>query len=296
EGTNKAPLKLRDILLHEAGLKSFIPYYRETTDTKNVPSAAFYRYKPDSSHQIRVAENMFMRNDWIDTIYHRILWSPLSEAGKYVYSDNDFIFLGRIVEAISGMPLDQYVKTTFYDKLGLNATGFKPRDRYPLAFIAPTENEAGFRQQLIWGDVHDPGAAMFGGVAGHAGLFSNVKDMAVLAQLLLNGGEFNGERFIKKETIAFFNTWHSNISRRGLGFDKPEKDNATRKEPYPSASASPQTFGHTGFTGTCIWMDPKYNLTYVFLSNRVNPDGNSKLLQMNIRPKIQEVIYSAIQQ
>ncbi|HSC38675.1 MAG TPA: serine hydrolase, partial [Chitinophagaceae bacterium] len=297
-GTNKAGLKLWDVLLHQAGLRSFIPFYRETMDTahKDMMLGTYYTPRPDAQHSIRVANNMYLRNDWVDTIYQRILQSPLGPEGKYIYSDNDFIFLGKIVEAISGLTLDQYTKQNFYDKLGLTGTGFKPRERFPLQYIAPTENEVGFRMQQLWGDVHDPGSAMFGGVAGHAGLFSNVEDLAVLSQMLLNGGSFDGQSILKKETIDYFGQYHSNISRRGLGFDKPEKDNATRKEPYPCLSASPQTIGHTGYTGTCIWIDPKYHLTFIFLSNRVYPLGgdNLKLSTMNIRTRMMEAIYKAM--
>jgi CubicO group peptidase (beta-lactamase class C family) len=297
-GTDKAGLKLWDVLLHQAGLRSYIPFFRETVDTAHgsAASTAYYTFKPDSAHGLRVADHMFMRNDWVDTIYQRILKSPLGKHGAYVYSDNDFIFLGKVVEALSGLTLDQYVKINFYDKLGLTGTGFKPRERFPLNYIAPTENEAGFRQQLLWGDVHDPGAAMFGGVAGHAGLFSTAYDLGVISQMLLNGGTFNGQQYLKKETIQYFSQYHSDISRRGLGYDKPEKDNATRKEPYPALSASPLTIGHTGYTGTCVWIDPKYNLTFVFLSNRVNPEGgtNLKLSNLNIRPKVMEAIYQAM--
>jgi beta-N-acetylhexosaminidase len=161
--------------------------------------------------------------------------------------------------------------------------------------MVPTETETHFRMQTTQGDVHDEGASMFGGVAGHAGLFSDAYDLAMLYQMLLNGGEFNGERYIKKETIDFFTAYHSKNSRRGYGFDKPEKDNAIRKDPYPSFLASPETFGHTGFTGTCVWVDPKNNLVYVFLSNRVYPTrDNNKLSQMLIRGKIQDAIYRAL--
>ncbi len=296
KGTNKANLKLWDVLLHQAGLKAFIPFYRETITPggTNGPNWYYYSMKPDSAHQVRVAENLFLRNDWPDTMVARILKSDLEPGNKYIYSDNDFIFLGKIVETITGMTLDQYVKKTFYDKLGLTSTGFKPRERFPLNYIAPTEREAAFRQQLIQGDVHDPGAAMFGGVAGHAGLFSDAYDLAVLAQVLLNGGVLNGQNFFRKSTIDYFTEYHSDQSRRGIGFDKPEKDNATRKEPYPTLSASPLTFGHTGFTGTCFWVDPKYNLVYVFLSNRVNSPDPNKFLRMNVRPKVHEVIYQSL--
>jgi len=177
----------------------------------------------------------------------------------------------------------------------MTSTTFHPRERLPLEKIVPTEYEKHFRQQLIWGDVHDEGSAMFGGVAGHAGLFSNAYDLAQLYEMLLNGGELNGIRYFKKETVEKFTGYNSLISRRGLGFDKPEKNNADRKEPYPCSSASPETFGHTGFTGTCVWADPKYHLLYIFLSNRVNPTrNNNKLSDLNIRPKIQEAIYDAV--
>jgi beta-N-acetylhexosaminidase len=224
----------------------------------------------------------------------RVVQSQLGHR-KYVYSDNDFIYMGEVVEAISGMSLDKYVKTTYYDPLGMTAAGFKPRERFPLGRIAPTADEPIFRHQLIRGDVHDPGAAMFGGVAGHAGLFSDAYDLAILEEMLLNGGTFNGHNFLKPSTIEYFTGYHSDISRRALGFDKPEKDNATRKEPYPCLSASPETFGHTGFTGTCVWVDPKYDLIYIFLSNRVNPiENNPRLSSFSIRGRIQETIYQSM--
>lgn len=295
-GSNKAKLKLKDILLHQAGLVSFIPFYRETIDTiTGLPSPEIYSHVERPGFNVRVANGVFMRNDWQDTLMKRILNSPLGPKGKYVYSDNDFIFLGKIVEALSGMPLDQYVEQNFYSKLGMTTTGFRPWKKFPIENIVPTEEEKHFRMQLLQGDVHDEGASMFGEVAGHAGLFSDAYDLSILYQMLLNGGQFNGVLYLKPETIKFFTDYHSKISRRGYGYDKPEKDNATRNEPYPSATASPETFGHTGFTGTCVWVDPKYSLVYVFLSNRVYPGrDNPRLSSMNIRSKIQEAIYKAI--
>jgi CubicO group peptidase (beta-lactamase class C family) len=143
--------------------------------------------------------------------------------------------------------------------------------------------------------VHDEGASMFGGVAGHAGLFSTAYDLSMLYQMLLNGGEINGERILNEETIKYFTKYHSSVSRRGLGFDKPEKDNDTRAEPYPSKYASAATYGHTGYTGIGVWVDPKYNLIFIFLSNRVYPTReNSKLSQLNVRSKIQDALYTAI--
>jgi len=295
-GSNKENLTIENILLHQAGLVAYIPFYKETIDSAGVPKPQFYNTLKNDSFSIRVANNLYMRTDWRDTLYKRILESPLGRTGKYVYSDNDFIFLGKIVEAISRQPLNEYVESAFYRPMGLTTAGFKPLEQYPLQRIIPTEQEKQFRLQLLRGDVHDPGASMFGGVAGHAGLFSNAYDLAMIMQMLLNGGTINGKRYLQEETINLFTAYHSNSSRRGYGFDKPEKDNRTRPDPYPNLSASPQTFGHTGYTGTCVWADPKYDMLFIFLSNRVNPLGgeNTKLLRMNVRTNIQEAVYKAM--
>lgn len=295
-GTNKENLTIENILLHQAGLVAYIPFYKETLEADGSPSPSYYSKTKSAENNIRVANNMYMRTDWRDTMYKRILESHLGRTNRYIYSDNDFIFLGKIVEAISGKPLNQYVADNFYRPMGLTTAGFKPFERFPLNRIVPTEHEKQFRQQLLHGDVHDPGAAMFGEVAGHAGLFSDAYDLAMIMQMLVNGGNINGKRYLQKETINLFTAYHSRISRRGYGFDKPEKDNRLRPDPYPCFSASPQTFGHTGYTGTCVWADPKYNLVFVYLSNRVNPDGgvNTKLMKMNVRTNIQEAIYKAM--
>lgn len=296
KGTNKANLVIENLLLHEAGLTAYIPFYKETIDNKTGgPLPALYSQQPTSDYSIRVANNMYLRNDWEDTIVQRILTSPLGPRHRYEYSDNDFIFLGKIVERLTGMPLDKYVEQTFYTPMALATTGFKPLTRFAANRIVPTEEEKNFRQQLLEGDVHDEGASLLGGVAGHAGLFSDAYDLAKIYQMLLNGGSFNGKQYLQPKTIEYFTAYHSKNSRRGLGFDKPEKDNARRAEPYPSASASPSTFGHTGFTGTCVWVDPKYDLVYIFLSNRVYPTRDNPLLaRLNVRSKIQEVLYSAL--
>jgi beta-N-acetylhexosaminidase len=307
-GSDKDTLTIWNILLHQAGLVPDVVFYKEVVDTTinttnnttfkdEIPRAGIFTQRPDSAHEVRVAENLYLRNDWRDTMNLRIAQSLLGPR-KYVYSDNDFILLGEIVEALTGMTLDQYVKKTFYDPLGMTSTGFLPRQRFPLARIAPTALEPVFRHQLLRGDVHDPGSAMFGGVAGHAGLFSDAYDLAILGQMLLDGGTFNGYPYLKKSTIDYFTAYHSDISRRALGFDKPEKDNLhppSGHQPYPCLSASPETFGHTGFTGTCVWVDPKYDLIFVFLSNRVNPvENNPKLSGLNIRGRIQETVYQAM--
>lgn len=294
-GSDKEDLLIKNILLHEAGLVAWIPFYKETVDKTGHPLPALYSRVETDSFSIRVADSLYMRNDYRDSLYKKIVNSKLSKPGVYVYSDLDFILLGRIVEAITNKPLEDYVKENFYSRMGMTTTSFKPREFFPINNIAPSEHDKSWRQQLLRGDVHDPAAAMFGGVAGHAGLYSNAYDLAKLYQMLLDGGEINGVRYLKKETIDKFTAYSSNVSRRGLGFDKPEKDNKTRKDPYPTLSTSSATYGHTGFTGTCVWVDPASNLVYIFLSNRVTPDGeNNKLIQMRVRANIHETIYKAL--
>jgi beta-N-acetylhexosaminidase len=291
KGTNKQNIIVENLLLHEAGLVPFIPFYKETIDAFGRPFPLLYSSTANDSFNIRVTENLYMKNAWRDTIYKRILMSPVGIKGKYVYSDNDFIFLGKIVERITGQPLDEYVLNNFYLPMGLQSIGFDPLLRNNITNIAPTENEKNFRNQIIRSTVHDPGAAMMGGVAGHAGLFSNAYDLAAIMQMLLNGGAFNGKQYFKKETVDMFTAYQSKTSRRGLGFDKPEKDNATRKDAYPALSVSGKTFGHTGFTGTAVWADPQTNFIYIFLSNRVYPDVSNTLLRMNVRTKLLDALY-----
>ncbi|MEO7523027.1 MAG: glycoside hydrolase family 3 N-terminal domain-containing protein [Ferruginibacter sp.] len=291
-GSNKADLNLKDILLHQAGLTPVIPFYKVTINEQGIPFWNLYRSVVSDSFSIPVAQNLFLRKDWKDSLDKQIFFSPV-KPGKYVYSDIDFILLGKIVEAVSKLSLDEFVRTTFYDPMGLKNIGYKPLDHFPINRIVPTQEEKLFRQQVLRGHVHDPAAAMFGEVAGHAGLFSDAHDIACIMQMLLNGGTFDEKRYLQKETVKLFTSYHSNISRRGYGFDKPEKDNATRREAYPARSASLLTFGHTGFTGTCAWADPASDLIFIFLSNRIYPSESTLLLKMNIRPKIHEVIYKA---
>ncbi|TAD84055.1 MAG: hypothetical protein EAY75_13855 [Bacteroidetes bacterium] len=299
QGSNKANLLVENLLLHQAGLNAFIPFYKEVTDSSGRATPALFSPFKTGPYGTTVTEQLYLHNAWPDTMYARIVASKLAEGElKYVYSDNDFILLGKIVEAAAGMPLEAYARQTFYAPLGMHTTGFKPYQTFELPKIAPTEFEKTFRQQQLWGTTHDPGAAMFGNVAGHAGLFSNAADLARLYQMLLSGGQFGGKTYLNASTIAQFTSYQSPISRRGLGFDKPEKDNARRPadKAYPSASASVRTYGHTGYTGTCVWVDPTRELIYIFLSNRVFPDGgeNTKLSTLNIRSRIQEAVYAGL--
>ena len=290
--TNKSKIKIQDLLLHQAGMVPFIPFYKETVDSiTHQPKAALYAATQSTAFSIPVADKMFLRTDWKDTIWNRILTSAVIPSGKkYIYSDNDFWFLGKLVEQLSGMDLNQYVQQNFYVPLKMKSTGFLPLQNHPLAEIVPTEYDTVFRHQLLQGYVHDEGAALGGGIAGHAGLFSNAFDVAKIYQMLLNGGTLNGQKYFDAKTIDLFTSYQSKISRRGLGFDKPEKIN----DGYPGKYVSSKTFGHTGFTGTCVWADPVNKVVFVFLSNRVNPTrNNNKLSSLKIRANLLDAFYEA---
>lgn len=284
-------IPVEKLLLHEGGLPPTIPFQKMELDSAGMPLPGSFSADSSAGYPIRVADHVYAKALWKERIMKMIAGIRLEKMKKYVYSDIDFILLGKIVEKITGEPLDQYVSREFYCPLGLMSTTYSPRAILPLKQIAPTEDEKVFRRQLLRGDVHDPTAAMMGGVAGHAGLFSDAYDLYVIMQMLLNGGEYGGVRYFKKSTVTLFTDYHSSLSRRGLGFDKPEKDNATRPHPYPALEASPLSFGHLGFTGTCAWVDPTAKMVFVLLSNRVYPAADDKFVKMNIRTKVFEAIY-----
>ncbi len=283
-------LKLRNLLTHQAGLKPFFVFYKNTL---GADFEKYYRKNPDTVFTVCVADSLFIRKDYPDTMWNIIFESDLEHRPKYIYSDNDFYILQKIAEQVSGKKLDDYVRENFYEPMGLTRIGYMPLTKFARERILPTELDTVFRKQLVRGYVHDPGAAMYGGVAGHAGVFSNAFDLAAVFQMLLNGGTYNGKRFLEESTIHLFTSRQSKISRRGFGFDKPEPDVT---KPSPCYDAVPlSAFGHTGFTGTCVWSDPENNLTYIFLSNRVYPSAdNTLLIKMNIRTELQEVIYKAM--
>jgi len=200
--------------------------------------------------------------------------------------------MAELVHKLSGQPLDEYVTEQFYEPLNLKYTAFHPTQKFPLSQIVPTEYDTAFRKQLIHGFVHDPPVAMLGGVNGSAGLFSNAEDLAVIMQLFLNHGEYNGKRYISEQTIDLFTQRILPNNRRGACFDKPAED--ASKSPA-CKSASFKSYGHSGFTGTLAWADPENNLIYIFLSNRVNPtSSNKKLLLVNFRPEIQQMFYDVL--
>lgn len=290
KNTNKANLVIKNILLHEAGLIPFITFYKLLIDSQTkYTNPKFKAEVADEKFNTQVAEKFFINGSIKDTVWEIIYNSKINNNSSYVYSDLDFIFLGKIVETISGKRLDEYVYENFYHPLHMSRTGFNPTKNHSLSNIVPTEMDSFFRQQHIRGYVHDEAAAILGGVAGHAGLFSSAEDLGILFQMLLNGGIYKKKRYLKAETIQYFTSYQSLKSRRGLGFDKPEKNNSQLKVPYPALSGSEEMYGHTGFTGTCVWVEPRENLIFIFLTNRVNPTRNNGLLfTLNVRSALLE--------
>ncbi len=282
--SNKAGLTVKNILLHQAGLPAGVGMPTKPEDLSKLFSDDF---------PVQAADSTFVRKDYFkDVVWPRMLSAKVSDPGKYVYSDLTMYFLKEVVERQAQMPLNQLVQTSFYAPLGMQTAGFLPLHRFSKDRIVPTENDINFRKTLLQGYVHDGGAAKLGGVSGHAGLFSTANDLAILYQMLLNGGSYGGITYLRPETVKLFTTKQSAVSRRGLGFDGYD---AESKLGYPSKKASPQTYGHTGYTGTCVWVDPAQGLVYVFLSNRVYPKVTDKLSTMRIRPRIQDAIYLAIE-
>lgn len=285
KNTNKANTTLRSVLLHEGGFTPYIPFYRE------LKKDDFARTKT-ASHEVQLADGAFLRTGYYEQImWPRMLQSSIKDAGKYVYSDISMYVMKEVAEQETSMPMQDYVGNFLYRPIGMKTTGFNPRNRFPKDRIVPTEHDTTFRKVLLQGFVHDQGAAMAGGIAGHAGLFASANDLAIYGQMLLNRGRYGGVQFFKPETVDLFTSRQSQSSRRGLGFDRYDPDPAKK---YPSDLANESVYGHTGYTGTCIWIDPQHQLVYIFLSNRVHPQVSTKLLSLNIRSRIQDVIYEVI--
>lgn len=293
--TDKKNITFKDLLSHQGRLQAWIPFYKETLDKDKKPSEKYYRATPDSQFSIQVADSLFIRKDYHDTIMETIAKSKLLPKKEYKYSDFTFIILKEFLENETHQTLDVLSFDHFFKPLGMNNTLYNPLQRISKDRIPPTENDTYFRYQTIQGHVHDMEAAMEGGVAGHAGIFSNAMDIAKMMQMYLQKGKYAGKEYFSESTFDTFNTCHfcKEGNRRGLGFDKQQLP-GTSGPTCGCASAS--SFGHTGFTGTMAWADPNEELVYIFLSNRTFPDSNAPntLSKANVREDIQKVIYEAI--
>ena len=296
KGSNKEDLIIKDVMAHRAGLKSWIPFYKETvTQSRRNPQPLpdLYRRTKSSAYNIPVTDQLFLREDYVDTIWQRIITSELRTKTDYLYSDLGFYLVSRLVQERTGQSIDEYVDGAIYEPLGLQTATYNPWKEHALSMIPPTESDRYFRRQVVRGYVHDMGAAMLGGVSGHAGLFANATDLAILMQMLLQGGHYGGKKVLTPSTIRTFTTRFPGETRRGIGFDMLQTDRGESLNCSPHVSVS--TYGHLGFTGTAVWVDPEHELIYVFLSNRTFPSmRNYKLGKMDIRPRIQTAVYKAM--
>ena len=295
--SNKQNMTLRNILTHQAGLVPYVPFWRQTHDMFGLKTPLYQNHEA-SLYPNQLASGLYGHQVLGDSIWQWVIDSELLEKPRwqknyeYRYSDMGYYIMQKISERMTNMSYEEFLLENFYKPMGMNTMGFLPLCRFPENQIAPTENDLVFRNDLIKGWVHDQGAAMVGGVAGHAGLFSNAKDLAILMQMNLWDGNYGGVRYFSKGTVPYFTRKQFDENRRGLGWDKPVEEEG----PSPTSHyASPLTFGHTGFTGTAAWADPEFGLVYIFLSNRVYPDAdNRKLITSNIRTRIMDVIYQSI--
>jgi len=293
--TNKRDMTVRDVLLHQAGLKPGIPTWERTINSNGL-KPTFYASTRSDAFPNEVAPGEFSTKAADDSVWAWTLRSSLlaKVRGKYPteYSDLSFIVMKRVCEKILKQPIEVFLQDNFYRPLGLGSMTYNPLQRFPKSCIAPTEKDTYYRREQLQGTVHDQTAALVGGVGGHAGLFATANDLAVLMQMNLQNGRYGGTRYFQSPVVSEFSRPQTAGSRRGLGWDHGDPS----KPEGPTSNLAPaSTFGHTGFTGTCVWMDPDNQILYIFLSNRVYPDaGNNKLRQYNIRTRIQEVIYKSL--
>lgn len=320
QNTNKKNITIRELLMHESGLPSTILFYQDAIDKKSYTGSLF-KGKYDKTHSVRigaqtwanpnfrfrkglmskvhtpeytlqVTDSLWLNNSFKKEYLQKIADTPLKEK-RYLYSCVGFIVLQQLVEARAGMPMDEFLAKEIYTPMGLERTGYLPLRFLKKDDIVPSSIDLFLRKTILQGSVHDESAAFQGGISGNAGLFSTAEEVARIYQMILNGGESGGKRYLSKETCRAFTTTVSKISRRGLGFDKPDARNPRNSPCADSAPAS--VYGHTGFTGTCAWVDPENGLVYVFLSNRIYPDvWNNKLMRLDIRSKIQGKVYEAL--
>ncbi len=318
--TDKKEITIRDVLFHQSGLPASVTFYPEAID-KDSYKGKLFSNRPDATHPLQIDAQVWANPNfkfktayvsrtrtgnytlpvtdsiWLNESFEEVIRKEIADVPMkdktYRYSDVGFILLRMLVEKLADVPMDSFLQQEFYRPMGLKRTGFLPLRNHPKAGIVPSAIDKFLRKSTIRGYVHDESAAFQGGVSGNAGLFSTAGEVARIYQMLLNGGELDGHRYLSEATCQLFTTETSKISRRGLGFDKPDSSNPAKS---PCVKAAPATvYGHTGFTGTCAWVDPQNGMVYVFLSNRTYPDAtNKKLTQLDIRGRIQAALYDAL--
>jgi CubicO group peptidase (beta-lactamase class C family) len=293
--SDKSDVTVRELYAHQSGLVPFIGFYKQTMENGK-PSPKWYTATPDKKHTLCVAPRMYLDKKILKIVNEGIRKAPLKTRGKYVYSDLPLVITPQIVERLSGKSFTDVLNDEFYKPLGASALTYNPLDRFLKEQIVPTELDNYYRFQLIQGTVHDESAAVLGGISGNAGLFASANDLAKLMQMYLQMGTYGGKQYVTEATMKEFTQvqFPQNNNRRGLIFDKPslKLDSLKPADAYPCPEVSPESFGHSGFTGTFVWMDPKCGLMYVFLSNRVCPTRNNSLISdLNVRTEILSAIY-----
>ena len=290
---DKENISIKEMLSHQAGLFPWIPFYKKTIDSlTNKPLSNWYKSSKRDGFTIKVTDNLFLKDVFLDTINLNIINSDLSDDKSYVYSDLPYYFIKFFLENKNNNDLDFQLKQKLLLGLGANKTTYNPTLFFVKNKIIPSEIDNYFRNTTLHGYVHDMGAAMQGGIGGHAGLFSNSNDVAKIMQMYLQGGYYGDIKFFKSSTIDHFNTCYfcDNNNRRGIGFDKPQLDNSKAT----CGCVPMSSFGHSGFTGTYTWADPENKIVYVFLSNRTYPTMENRMLyKYNIRTEIQRIIYES---
>ncbi|MCC3154258.1 glycoside hydrolase family 3 N-terminal domain-containing protein [Hymenobacter sp. BT770] len=291
-GTNKANLRMRDVLTHQARLKAWIPFWKELTRKNGELRRRFFRSDSSARFPLPAAQGLWARKKLPARIYKEIGESPLNEKPGYVYSDLSFILYPELVKARTGQTFDAFLQREVYGPLGATTLGFRPTNRFPLRRIVPTEVDSAFRRQLLHGTVHDEGAALLGGLSGHAGLFGSANDLAKLAQTYAWGGRYGGQQIFKQEILADWTRCQfCPDNRRALAFDRP----ATNPTVNSAKNASQSSYGHTGYTGTYFWVEPKEDLVVILLTNRVHPSrNNNKLTELGVRSALLQIAIEAV--
>ncbi len=295
--SDKGDMVLREMLAHQAGLKAWIPFWRNTLENDSTFRRGIFSDYTNRKYALQVTDSIYMNRHYLKDMFREIRDSPVGDK-KYVYSDLTFILAAEIIESLTDSTIDKFAPANIYRPIGAFNITYRPLEKYPAERVVPTEYDSLFRKQLLRGTVHDEGTAMLGGVSGHAGLFATGNDLLKLVEMYRRGGEYGGVRVLSSDVLRKYTTvqFPDNDNRRALGFDKPllRNDTVPPEEAYPCPSASPASFGHSGFTGTFIWCDPDEEISYVFLSNRVYPTrNNNRLSDLSIRGKILQAVYDA---
>jgi beta-N-acetylhexosaminidase len=285
----------QELMIHTAGLPPGLPIYKYCVVNDSVPEVRkqLYSDQSDSAHSVPITPNLYFNSLYLDSLWQKVRCTRLDSSAGYKYSDMSMFLMQRVLERVTGTSLNRFVDSAFYRPMGLRTLCYLPQERFSLDRIAPTENDRWWRNEQVHGSVHDPSAAMFGGVGGQAGLFSNSWDLAAILYMLLNNGQYAGQQLLRPQTIQHFTNRQPN-SHRGLGFDM-QRVNPVLGEGMVASSAHPSTFGHLGFTGTCAWADPVNNVVFIFLSNRVYPKSdNQRINELRVRQSVQEAVYEAL--